>query len=247
VETFFGFIVLSYIAFIVLCVSWLALAKGYKRLLRALESPEKRATRIRVEADLEAKFRAEDEAHEARRRQQFRDEEIRSMRGKWSLYQNIMRVETLNSLSADQFEILVGRFFEARGYSISMVGGTGDFGVDIIAMKGKEKLAVQVKRYSGKVGPSAIQQAYSGGHFQGCNCAAVVTSSYFTDAAETMARTLRVRLFDRRIIGKWLEAKGVGTRAEFTEADYLANKATIDGMWHSVESKRSRPYRRWQH
>jgi hypothetical protein len=46
-----------------------------------------------------------------------------------------------------------------------------------------------------------------------------------------MGKKLNVRLYDRQHIGRWLEKRGIGTRTEFSEAAYKANKASIDRIY----------------
>jgi restriction system protein len=216
-------------------------------IARNLESPEKKAERERLEAA--RKHQAELDlaklTYEAEKRRH--EYELAEMREKWQLFQNVYRVNTLNSLAGAEFEFLVAQFFEAKGYAVEMVGRSGDFGVDLIATKGPEKLAVQVKRHNANIGPSAIQQAYAGGSHWRCNAFAVATSSYFTDAARTMAKSLGVRLYERGQIGGWLETIGIGSREEFSEEAYARQKEAIERLYSNFNfsSRRARNFRRF--
>ena len=46
-----------------------------------------------------------------------------------------------------QFEELVCEYFRKQGYEAKTTSYSGDYGIDVFATKGKEKIAVQVKMY----------------------------------------------------------------------------------------------------
>lgn len=241
-EIILFFCVLSFVPPVIIGIAQTALW-----IQRALESPAQRAVRLKKEADAKAKAEKDAAAREAEHQRQMREYQLTQMREKWDLYQNVFRVNTMNDLPAEQFELLVADFFRAKGYVVEVVGGVGDFGVDLIVTKGTERMAVQCKRYTANVGPSAIQQAHSGGHFHRCNCYAVVTSSYFTDAAKVMADRLSVKLYWRSHIGKYLEDRGIGTRMQFSEAAYRANEAAIEQLWNNYSWRHPRRGRQYRH
>lgn len=215
-------------------------------IARKLESPEEKKERERVET--ERKHQAEldlaKRTYEAEMRRY--EYELTEMREKWQLFQNVYRVNTLNNLEPAEFEFLVAQFFEAKGYAVEMVGGSGDFGVDLIARKGAEKLAVQVKRHNKKIGPTAIQEVYAGGSHWHCNAFAVATSSFFTVNARTMAKSLGVHLYERGQIAGWLETIGIGTREEFSEEAYAKHKEAIERLYSNFSSRRARNFRHFR-
>ena len=51
-------------------------------------------------------------------------------------------------MNPDQFERLVADNFTAQGFKCDVQGGSGDHGVDIIAINKKESIAIQVKMYN---------------------------------------------------------------------------------------------------
>jgi restriction system protein len=64
-------------------------------------------------------------------------------------------------------------------------------------MKGNDKIAVQAKRYSDKVGLHAVQEVVGAmAHYQ-CNIAIVVTNNYFTRACKKLAKSNDVSLWNR--------------------------------------------------
>ena len=74
---------------------------------------------------------------------------------------------------------------------------TEDFGVDILATKGGNITAVQIKRYKGSVGVEAINQAVAGCGFYRADNSLVITNSYFTSAARKLAHSNNCELIDR--------------------------------------------------
>jgi HJR/Mrr/RecB family endonuclease len=113
------------------------------------------------------------------------------------------RIETkvsnnLNELSknGDDFENLVVRLYTAMGYASKRIGGHGDQGGDVIASKNGENILIQAKYYQGSVGNAAVQQAAAAMPHYGCTKAVVITTSYFTSEAITLAKSNSVELID---------------------------------------------------
>lgn len=100
-------------------------------------------------------------------------------------------------LYPDELEIHVGDIFRHLGYTVDLTGKSGDQGVDVLARRGATKVAVQVKRYAGSVGNSAVQEAYAGMAHYRCNQCVVVTSGEFTTPARELAQSTGCRLIDK--------------------------------------------------
>jgi len=60
---------------------------------------------------------------------------------------------------------------------------------------------VQAKRSQNAVGEAAVQQALSGKGYYDADQCVVITNSYFTPAAEALARRTGVTLIDRDLLG----------------------------------------------
>lgn len=103
------------------------------------------------------------------------------------------------------FEHFVAKLLRQRGYRAEVTQASGDFGVDIIARKGRRSIAIQVKRYKGSVARHAISDAVAGKYHWKCNEAWVITNSYFTKDAHELARSTQCRLIDRDELARWLE------------------------------------------
>ena len=119
-----------------------------------------------------------------------------------------VRLIDLHSINPTEFEEYVAKILDHRGYKTKVVGQAGDMGVDVIASKGPEKYAVQVKRYSNPVSRTAVSDAVAGKAYHGCNAAMVVTNNYFTAGARALARSTNCQLVDRDTLGKWIAELG---------------------------------------
>ena len=91
-----------------------------------------------------------------------------------------------------------------RGYTTTVVGQAGDMGVDVVAQKGDEKYAVQVKHYSKPVSRRAVSDAVAGKEHYGCNAAMVVTNNSFTKGARDLASSTKCQLVDRNTLADWI-------------------------------------------
>lgn len=103
----------------------------------------------------------------------------------------------IDKMNPYEFEVLVGAHFDKLGYRVRQTPKSGDYGVDLLLEKNGDKIAVQVKRYSGKVGNKAVQEVVAGMHYYKCNRGMVVTNSYYTLQAEKMAKECDVELWNR--------------------------------------------------
>lgn len=106
-------------------------------------------------------------------------------------------LETIDAMTGTEFEKYLVVKYKEKGYKVQHMGRSGDYGADLILEKYNEKIIVQAKRYNGTVGVKAVQQAISAREYYKCSKAMVVTNSFFTPNAKTMASTCNVVLIDR--------------------------------------------------
>ncbi len=105
--------------------------------------------------------------------------------------------ELIDHMPGVDFERFVGEILRWQGYKITFTPQSGDFGVDIVAVKGADRYAVQIKRYKKRLDGAAIREAIAGKAVYGCNKAMVVTNSSFTAAAQELATHNYCELIDR--------------------------------------------------
>ena len=139
-------------------------------------------------------------------------EEINSMKKKLTPIKN--QIEFINKYNINDIDNFDGIEFEsfcknlliAEGYEdVEQTQESVDYGIDIIAEKDNIKYAIQCKRYEGKVGNDAIQEAMTGKEYYNCNIAIVFTNSTFTHNAQVLSRSAGVILWDRTVLLKMIE------------------------------------------
>lgn len=114
-------------------------------------------------------------------------------------------VGELDNMDGIAFEELACEILIANDFELAEnTPASGDFGVDILAIKEGMTYAIQCKRYLEPVGLEAIQQVYAGRAYYECHVAVVLTNQTFTTNACKLADKLGVVLWDRETLRKLL-------------------------------------------
>ena len=95
-----------------------------------------------------------------------------------------------------KYEIQVKQYFEKRGYRASNTPNQ-DYGVDVFAEKGNQKLAVQAKMFSGtnrKVNRKTIMELFGASRYFDCTGSVLVTSGKVLPDAIEVADKLNVEI-----------------------------------------------------
>ena len=106
-------------------------------------------------------------------------------------------IADIDKLSGKEFEQYLEVFFKKLGYQVQRTPYQGDYGADLILQQGNKKTVVQAKRYKRSVGVKAVQEAVASKDYYRCDKAMVVTNSYFSRQAQTLAKANQVELWDR--------------------------------------------------
>lgn len=127
----------------------------------------------------------------------------------WNRWMMGKRVRALDHSAVDTldgpgFEMYVEQLLRQRGYRVQRTGKSGDLGVDLIAEKGTQRYAVQVKRQAQPVSRHAISDVVAGKAQYNCNAAMVVTNNLFSPGAQQLAIVNQCRLVDRNLLADWL-------------------------------------------
>ncbi len=104
---------------------------------------------------------------------------------------------------ASHFERQCARALHRGGWAVRPMGGSGDQGADLLAVKGRSKLVVQCKHTARPVGNKAVQEALAARTYYEGTHAAVVSASGFTKGAADLAQrsdVLLLRLPDLRTL-----------------------------------------------
>lgn len=136
----------------------------------------------------------------------------------------------MDTLSGESFEEYCADLLRIQGFSeIELTKTTGDNGIDIIAVKNNHKYGFQCKRYNSSVGVKAVQEAFAGANYYGCDFAAVITNNSFTRAAIDMADNLSVELWDRETIS--------GIKDSIVDNTLPQKNAREDGTKRSISQR----------
>jgi restriction system protein len=115
----------------------------------------------------------------------------------------LSKLAEIDEMDGYKFEEFMKQVYEQLGYSVHHTPKSGDQGADLIlTSKKRTRIAVQVKRYSGKVSNSAVQEVVAAKGFYKCTEGIVVTNSYFTDSAKQLAKANFIDLVDRNELEK---------------------------------------------
>lgn len=159
---------------------------------------------------------------------------------RWNRYHGLIHLSHMDKMTGIELEFAVKEIYEKNGYSTSLTQKSGDYGVDVIAYKGSEVLAIQTKRYAKPVGVRAIQEVASGYVYYRATKPLVVTNSTFTENAKTLAHTLGVELIDRKKLEKmWAEAFPPKDPPQFDLSEYNAKQDSISKLI-------GKPLHRWK-
>ena len=113
-------------------------------------------------------------------------------------------VTVIDGMSGVEFEGYVAARLRRAGWQVRLTPAVGDYGVDLIAEKDGQSVAIQCKRHGKSVGVAAVQQVVSGALHHGCTRSLVVSNQEFTTAARQLAYTHRCQLIGRRALQAWV-------------------------------------------
>jgi hypothetical protein len=112
--------------------------------------------------------------------------------------------EFLNAMQGKPFafEEFIGDLFANKGYKTKVTKKTGDYGVDVIAEKGSERIAIQCKMLNkdNKISNTAIQKAKGSlDHYNANKLIFITTANEYTKQANAQANSSKIpiELWDR--------------------------------------------------
>ena len=145
-----------------------------------------------------------------------RDGRIRAERLRSQARRAELKLAQLDALDGEAFEAFVAEVFEALGYDVEPVGGSGDEGADLIVTRGGLRGVVQCKYHKKAVVGSPLLQKFLGTvHHTRSHKGFFVTTSTFTLAAEKFVAEHPIELIDGpRLVELVREALGPGARRD---------------------------------
>jgi len=106
-------------------------------------------------------------------------------------------IDIADKMSGEEFEKFLLVHFQKLGYKGDTTSKTNDYGADLVLSKDGEKIVVQAKRWSSKVGIEAVQQIIGAKAYYKADSCIVATNNYFTPNAINLASSSLVDLWDR--------------------------------------------------
>jgi HJR/Mrr/RecB family endonuclease len=113
--------------------------------------------------------------------------------------------EEVRFMGGAEFEVFVADLIEAMGHRVTVLGGAGDQGVDIVVNPRGRRIAVQCKNHRKPVNNKAVQEVYAGAKHHRCVEAWVVSPAGYTRGAIELARSTDVSLHDAETVRKWIK------------------------------------------
>ncbi len=106
------------------------------------------------------------------------------------------------NLTHFEFEQFIGKLFQKMGYQTTVTKKTGDYGIDVIAKKDDDAIAIQVKKNSqgNNVGDIVVQNTLGGMWKYKANKAIIITTSDFTTMAHEQARGAPIELWNKKTL-----------------------------------------------
>lgn len=103
----------------------------------------------------------------------------------------------IDTMDGKEFEIYLENLFIKHNYYVERTQYSGDYGADLILHRDGIKTIVQAKRWENKIGVKGVQEVVAAkGHYQG-DKALLVTNSYLTRQALSLAKSNGVEVWDR--------------------------------------------------
>lgn len=97
----------------------------------------------------------------------------------------------------DEYEHIVAEYFEEKGYSTTVSQFSNDYGVDVFAIKGKEKLAIQAKMFGGSTRPinrQMVMELHGAKDYFDCTKAVIATNGRIIENALEVANKLLIEV-----------------------------------------------------
>ena len=115
-------------------------------------------------------------------------------------------LESIDKMSGIEFEEFCSNLLRDNGFSnVSVTKASGDYGGDILAEKDRIKYVIQCKRYESSIGLHAVQEVIASRSIYKTHVGGVMTNSFYTTQAKTLADNNNIILWDRNDLIRMLK------------------------------------------
>ena len=112
-------------------------------------------------------------------------------RAAWQRYHESTTLSQIAQMKGWEFEQFLARLLTKMGYVDVLLTPNNDQGADILCTSADSgRIAVQAKRWKGRVGNNAVQEIVGAMHYYKCQSGLVITNSAFTTSAITLAAVI---------------------------------------------------------
>lgn len=125
-------------------------------------------------------------------------------------------------MTPKQFEELVCDHFRNKGYKAEATSYSNDYGVDVFATKGKEKIAVQAKMFGGgarKINRQMVMELHGAKDYFDCTKAVIATDGILLADATEVAIKLKIEILN------------IDSSVPLTTKKLKSNDKTFDSIW----------------
>lgn len=125
-------------------------------------------------------------------------------------------------MTPKQFEDFVCDYFRNKGYKAEATSYSNDYGVDVFAIKGKEKIAIQAKMYGGgtrKINRQMVMELHGAKDYFDCTKAVIATDGTLLADAIEVANKLKIEVIN------------IDSSVLLTTKKVTSNDKTFDSIW----------------
>lgn len=106
------------------------------------------------------------------------------------------KIEDILNMDGTEFEQFIASIFRRRGYFVELTQASGDHGIDLIARKEDEYIAIQCKRWGNIVGEPIVRDFYGSLIHTGAKLGILFTSKSFSKQAYDFIKGKPILLID---------------------------------------------------